>query len=310
MGSITISGTTTNTPTSITWTASPSGETGTVTGDLVNFSTTVSISPDASGEGVETITFTATNGAGSDTDAVTVGFYVSGAHSWFSAQNINGTYNSGMVNLDAIAAWENLGSSALDVAQGTAGSRPTYRTSIVGGQPIVSFDGGDRLIASTASDWNFLSNLTDYTISVTANKLTDTNTYDFIIGTANGSVGSFLGMDYRSATTKEVFGYGGSRAEITSSQIGVFIQILGSYTNTGGVDATAYLNNSTTATASGTLTTVNTSPLILGGGDALFPFTGYIFNALIYSSVLTATQRAINLAVDEWALGGSLPLTP
>jgi hypothetical protein len=156
MNSITISGTATNTPTSISWSASPSGASGTVTGDLTNWSTTVAISPDASGEGVETITFVATNAAGSDTDAVTVGFYVAGAHTFLNAQNINGTYNSGMADSDAIATWENLGSSALDVAQGTGSAQPAYRTNMVGGQPVVKGDGGDYLVAATASDWRFL----------------------------------------------------------------------------------------------------------------------------------------------------------
>jgi hypothetical protein len=38
--------------------------------------------------------------------------------------------------------------------------------------------------------------------------------------------------------------------------------------------------------------------------------TGDVTKVLIYASSLTSTQRGINLAVDEWALGGTLPVTP
>ena len=35
--------------------------------------------------------------------------------------------------------------------------------------------------------------------------------------------------------------------------------------------------------------------------------TGSVFRVMIYQSALSSTQRGINKAVDEWALGGTLP---
>ena len=78
-------------------------------------------------------------------------------------------------------------------------------------------------------------------------------------------------------------------------------------------DLDALANNvsfGTTATlAAGTSTPLG--PLTLcAETDAGVPLTGDLFRVLIYASALTSTQRGINLAVDEWALGGTLPVTP
>jgi hypothetical protein len=290
----------------VSWSASPSGDSGVCTG-TTSWTCVINVDPDASGEGVETITV-AQSGAASDTE--TIGFYVDGEHSCFLSQSVNGLYNSGLSNLDAVATWENLGSSALDVTQGTAGAQPTFRTSIVGGNPVVRCDGGDRVVAATTADWDFMSNLSTFSIESVSNKPTDTNLYNFIVGSGNGTAGSFLGQDYRTTTTRQAFGYNASRAEINSIQLGVFISLSAVFENTGGVDGTLTENGSTSATFSGAVTQVAPHALVICGSISSFPFSGDVFRVLIYQSALDATQRGINKAVDEWALGGTLPVTP
>jgi hypothetical protein len=298
----TVTGTYTGTaPT--TWSASPSGDTGSCT-DLGGgtFSCVVDVDPDASGEGVETITI--------GNDSVDIGFYVSGSHSCFLAQSVDGNYNSTLADNDPVATWENLGTSALDVTQGTAANQPTLKTSIVGGQPVVRCDGGDRVVAATASDWDFMSDLSTFSVESVSNKPTDTNTYDFIVASGTGATGSFLGQDYRTATARQAFGHNGSRAEINSNQLGVFIGLSAVFEDTGGTDGTLTQNGSTSATFFGATSQPAPHALVICGSASTFPFTGDVFRALIYQSALDATQRAINQSVDEWALGGTLPVTP
>mgnify|MGYP000160805457 CR=1 FL=1 len=67
-------------------------------------------------------------------------------------------------NADAVATWTNLGSSAKNVTQGTGSAQPSYRTAVVGGQPVVRCDGGDRVVGALASDWDFMVDSTDKTV--------------------------------------------------------------------------------------------------------------------------------------------------
>lgn len=52
-----------------------------------------------------------------------------------------------------------------NLTQGTAGARPTRSAASRNGLDTASFDGGDSLVAATASDWTFLHNGTNYLIA-------------------------------------------------------------------------------------------------------------------------------------------------
>jgi hypothetical protein len=312
----------------VSWSASPSGDSGVCTG-TTSWTCVVNVDPDASGEGVETITV-AQSGAASDTE--TIGFYVDGEHSCFLSQSINGTYNSGIADLDAVATWENLGSSALDATQGTAGAQPTFRTSIVGGQPVVRCDGGDHLQAATASDWTFLNDLADWSESVIfATTASDPNalmvlTTTMDIAAPTTSRGMALRYDDRASVpaNNRISGLGGngtgafmnvSSPDDAASPANFNDALLINDDDGGaGVDFTIYRNNVSVGTQVRTLGYSSSAPasaLVVGKNTAAtFRLTGDLFRILIYQSALTATQRGINQAVDEWALGGTLPVTP
>jgi len=310
-----------------TWSASPSGASGACTGSD-SFSCVVDVNPANVGEGVEVITIT----SGVQTKTVTIGFYVDGSHSCFLAQNINGTYNSGMTNADAVATWENLGSSALDVTQGVGSAQPSYRTAVVGGQPVVRCDGGDRVEASTASDWTFLHNGTDSsTEHVSATTAANPNALMFVLATTSGIGGAPVGMttayDDRTASVRN------DRQQATIARVGAFALALNSPADNrmpaqkfnlstltidddgaGGNDGFYYANGALDvagAQSGGYSAAAPTGPInICSGVGGASSFTGDLFRVLIYQSALTATQRGINKAVDEWALGGTLPVTP
>jgi hypothetical protein len=299
----------------VTWAASPSGDSGACTG-TTSWSCVVNVDPNAVGEGVEVITVT----QGTLTDTETIGFYVDGEHSCFLAQSIDGTYNSGKANLDAVATWENLGSSALDVTQGTGTAQPTYRTGIVGGQPVVRCDGGDFVAAATAADWAFLHDGNGATIDSVS--LSSSAAVQTFVSTSTGGA-AVRGIGHRYSATFAA-GYYMSDGTALRLNIASAINLLESgkfnnYTSTlasaDTPDLTGYVNGSAavlTGDAAAFSALAPASPLTIGSNPTPSAFiTGDLFRVIIYSgTTLTSTQIGINKAVDEWALGGSLPVTP
>jgi hypothetical protein len=314
-GSITITGTATNTPTSVTWAASPSGASGSCTG-TDSYSCAVAVAPDAAGEGVETITITATNAFGSNTDTETVGFYVNGAHSCFSAQNIDGSFNSTLADNDPISTWENLGSSALDVTQGTAGARPTYiANSTTINQPVVSTDGGDSVASSAdVTNWNFLHQAD--TVSVYHVGLLSTSAAGIPVrnmSSLSGTNGIYfytlasttrMGARIRETTTI----YDGN--DTTTVSIGPWEDFVYVKKHNGTAYTLDYTrNNAATVNTTG----VANAASVTNGQTALSMLSstvGLTFQIQIYQSELSPTQIGINNAVTEWALDGTLPVVP
>ena len=324
-GSYTLTGTYTGSVP--TWSASPSGESGSCSDSGGGtFSCVVSVAPDASGEGVETITVD--NGA---TDTVTIGFYVSGAHSCFLSQSVDGSYNSTLADLDPVATWENLGSSALDVTQGTGTAQPTFRTGIVGGQPVVSCDGGDLVAAMTPSDWLFLNDSAgDAELeSLLATTSSDPNIAQVPWSTksscGSGSAtdyGSCILLDDRSSLSRNDVVFvnvrtGMGSTTLSSSANGAApsgVYSLASFLKNGSTNTAGILWNGSLIVSSSLSSTGSTTPVgplsFCAETDNGLPFSGSFFRVAIYQSALDATQRGINQAVDEWALGGTLPVTP
>ena len=79
-------------------------------------------------------------------------------------------------------------------------------------------------------------------------------------------------------------------------------------------DLALYVNNTSVGTpvnAPSFPAVAPTSALSVCATSAgLNPLTGDLFRVLVYASSIDATQRGINKQTDEWALGGTLPVTP
>jgi len=315
---IEIEGTTTGGATSAIWTASPSGESGacTIFPPDPSVACNIIITPDAVGEGVETITVTATGPGGDGTDTFTLGFYVADMHSCFLSQNIDGIYNTtGIADLDAVATWTNMGTSSLDVTQGVAGSQPSYRTAVVGGQPVVRCDGGDRVAASTATDWNFLHTGNDNSMEAvfkhgSAAEETVVANVVYSGGQRGSSLSSLTGTGTRFRRFSAALWF--AEAAATTSATAFYLQsLVHTFSTTTFV---GYVNNSTAVTV-GSLTysalDAQQALNICSNPTPAGQLTGDVFRVLIYQSALSSTQRGINKAVDEWALGGgALPVAP
>jgi lysophospholipase L1-like esterase len=319
-GAITITGTATGAG-AVSWAASPDGASGACTG-TGSWSCAVAVSPNAAGEGVETITVSQAGGASRTVD---VGFYVAGAHSCFLAQSYDGAYNAGKADLAAVATWVNLGSSALNVTQATGSAQPTYRTGIVGGSPVIRMDSGDSVAAATAADWNFMHTGGAFTVhAVWSAGVADPNVRAPIVGTRTPTLfgaGSLIYYDDRAASSAAnrycaVMGDGVSA--LNFSFVGADETITQRFWNStelvfsddggAGVDATHYVNGTSIGTSlrSGAFGVGNAQlPLTIGNSSSVAPD---FFSVLVYQSALTTTQIGINKEVTQWALGATLPI--
>ena len=310
-GARTLTGTATGAG-AVTWSASPDGASGACTG-TTSWSCPVAVSPNAAGEGVETITVSQ---AGGGSSTVTLGFYVAGAHSCFLSQSYDGAYNSGKADLAAVGTWVNLGSSALNVTQATGSAQPTYRTSIVGGQPVVRCDGGDRVVGAAAADWTFLYQGAAFTVETVGKTVSGNGTYA-ATSSANGvhgyssiDVGGSYFLQVINETPASNLNF--SRAGYTAGLFHLASTVLLD-DGGAGTDASIFIDSLSVATGTRALiySTTTASALTLCAYNAGgFPLTGDLFRVLIYASALDATQRGINKQTDEWALGGTLPVTP
>lgn len=70
---------------------------------------------------------------------------IAGLQLWLKADAITGL-NDG----DALTTWTDSSTNGRDVTQAASGEKPTYKTGIINGQPVVRFDGGDVLVNAAA----------------------------------------------------------------------------------------------------------------------------------------------------------------
>lgn len=70
------------------------------------------------------------------------------ARDFGAVQVLDSRFLSGLNDGDGIGTWTDRSRSGYDMSQATSGFRPTYKTSIQGGQPIARFDGGDSMTSS------------------------------------------------------------------------------------------------------------------------------------------------------------------
>jgi len=320
-GAKTLTGTATGAG-AVTWAASPDGASGACTG-TTSWSCPVAVSPNAAGEGVETITVSQAGGGSATVD---VGFYVAGAHSCNTSQNPNGTFGGGMSDLDAISSWTNTGTSGLAFTQATGSLQPTWRTNVISGQPVVRFDSGDMLFSGFVADWPLLNNGNDFTVeAVWVAGIDDPNALATLFGTrvALGvGIGFALGCDDRAVSSRDDttyhvmgngattnFAYVGPNDSISQRLWHLQSTILDDDAG-AGADAFHYVDG-----------VLSSSSIISAGYAAGNPgqqfrmgmstvFAPDVWRLIIYPFALDATQRGINKQTDEWALGGTLPVTP
>lgn len=228
----------------------------------------------------------------------------------------NAEYQHFLTNGGAIAAngetvgyFESRGSSSINATQATAGSRGTI--SAINGRRSLAYDGGDFYEVGDANDWNFLHNSAGFTVVLGFKKnasnpgnvamaLLDT------VGVTSANTGLTIFYENRSivpATDRlRVFiGRGVSGEALQDRQSAdsvlagstphiIVVRYDGISTLTARVDGTQVINftsNNFGSPSSGD----STFPLNLGRtGSAIFPFTGQLPLAALYSRRLNDTE--------------------
>ena len=97
--------------------------------------------------------------------------------------------------------------NSYDLVQATVGARPSYQTSELNGLPVIRHAIGDLLVASTASDWKFLHDGTEFAVYVVW-KATDVDSDTLQVffdtgGLSSVDTGFVITYDDRSSQTRE-----------------------------------------------------------------------------------------------------------
>jgi hypothetical protein len=230
---------------------------------------------------------------------------------WLDARNIDGSNNATLVNNDPVTTWQDLGSNNDDPTQGTAGAKPTFISSCIGGKACVRFDGGDSLRATTASNFAFMHAAAGSTTYVLVKHTAAAGSFNAMTSTAaisSTNVGMVFVMNDSSVNEGiRTYMVNGTTSFTASSVLNVFPinfwHIATSISaDTGGTDLANYVDGTVRGTGSAA-TYVGGNPttaLTIGGdgaGTAVFRMTGDVAQVLIYSGAHDASTQA---TVETW----------
>jgi hypothetical protein len=193
----------------------------------------------------------------------------------------------------------------MDAAQATAANRPTYRTNVVNGRPVVRFDGADDRLATPAVT---LGPFTVFTVfRATAGIVYEHNTY-----AGPGTSGSYTfstggaHFDVRRGTLVTQF-------NVTTALNDNAWRVVAQRYDGTNAGHQAFLNGSaaarsTTFAADDPGTTPVTFPVNVGGrGDGTLPLAGDVAEVLAYDAALAAADRQRVEAFLAAKYGLSLP---
>jgi hypothetical protein len=250
---------------------------------------------------------------------------------------------SNVTNGVGIARAEDKSGNARHFTEGTSGNRPTWTSGVQNSLGIARYDGGDRLTNSSTSIWNFLHS-TGGTVFVVVKNGTSADPqalYGWFGNNAasSASTGFLAAYDDRNNIT------GNTDALLSSASLSVTGQFAAStVTTAGNVIATEFRNiftpnvfqvsailvDADNATASNRLkiavdggslvgnnertTTPTTNNATYGMqigtvGNNSFPLTGDYCELIIFSSLLSTTDRQLveGYLAWKWGLEGNLP---
>ena len=222
---------------------------------------------------------------------------IAGLQLWLDASQITGL-NDG----DAVAAMTDYSASSGDLAQGTASKRPTYKTAIKNGLPVVRFDGVDDTLGN--SSWTALDGLTGATQFAVAKQFYNGGGDVFFYSNGRLTLQQFIGERYyyqsagnsgRVATASgqwivDCVVFDGSQVGNAARLVAFQNAVQQTLTFTGTIGAS--LSTSTGYQLSG----VNTVPIAPQQAD--------FAELLIYNRVLTSQERAkvLDYLNGKWAI--------
>jgi hypothetical protein len=220
-----------------------------------------------------------------------------GLRLWFDASQIPGLSDG-----NAVIQWNDASGNSNHAAQGTVGSRPTYRTNVVNGKPVVRFDGGDELAITNADAAALTNNQDGLTIFTVASlSAADGAVRDLIFFSTNTAAGTTrLKMGQRSGPVWAVSGRrldADTLQHVTGSTATTGFQQLTAAVNWSSSDATLYHNgvsvgSSTSFQTDGLSQAANSLGVAVGNASTLSEYwQGDIAEILVYDSVLSTSDR-------------------
>ncbi len=229
---------------------------------------------------------------------------VPGCALWLDASDAASVSVSG----SNVTQWSDKSGNLLHATQATAGNRPTYSAPL----SAVVFNGTSSFLSTslTASS----NTETVFAVTLFNNTITNTNT---ILGQSSTSGGRQFCMNYvpnALSTNLQLV----RMNQVVINQVNVTLQSnsrsLSGYVNQNTLGSTLYFNGTpVNTTATPTAFTGSFTTTIGTRGNTLFDqtFTGNMYEILVYSGVLTTTQRQQieGYLAQKWGVSGNLPNT-
>jgi len=218
----------------------------------------------------------------------------------------------------AVTQWNDKSGNGYNITQGTSARRPQSGVNTLNGKNVITFDGNDVLVASTAADWKFLHDSSKATWFIVA-YFDTVQEYDTMFNT--GVASTEIGFDfyrlndtlgsavYRGASGTNVWGFDqGSLPDATAKSITIYSDTTNATASLRvkyKINGAAYVNPSSGSTQA--VSTSNpTHALYVGSYDTAGSsgFNGRIAEIVIYTGLLSdANVDSVNsYLTTKWGL--------
>lgn len=201
---------------------------------------------------------------------------------WYKADAITGLSNG-----SAVSSWSDSSGNSNTASQGTATNQPTYRTSIINGQPVVRFDGTNDYMGTSFIPPTGANPRTIFTVT-SNHSTTGTGRWVYAYGLSPNNTMYGL-MNVISSTAYFANDYWNSN--LTSSYTSSGTTPIISQVYNGTTDL-MYANGTQVGTKTQTLATASGSLRLGARADTVTAYGGFdMAEMLVFDSALTATQR-------------------
>ena len=210
---------------------------------------------------------------------------------WLDSADLSSITKDGS---DLVATWVNK-AKPVNALQSTDANKPIYTAAIIGGKPALKFYNASTASFMSIAD-NAVFDYTRFSAFVVARRHTDLGVTERIFGkfTATGNQREFI-MQVVGAddTTQAIFSSNGTATASATSATVLSLNtnyIIDSYYD--GTNGNIAVNNANAASGAVASIFNGTSDIFLGTRDsAAEPFAGYIGEAILYTSQLSAANR-------------------
>lgn len=235
---------------------------------------------------------------------------VTGYTAWFDARDVDGDSDfTDQVDAAAVSQWIPKGTVGDNVLQTTGANKPTLDNDCIStdGEWCVYFDGGDHLVGSIASSWDFLNPADDFSLFV----LSDIDAVDgIILQTSSGGANPGLRVIVTSEPTVYVDNHDnvGLYSQVESGVLSLPQSAASVYSTAAdfGTSTSLYVDGSLAETVaqSAASATGGTTPLKVGGTGGANPFEGNLMQVLFYGRLLSTLEREM---IESWlaCVGGN-----